>query len=58
MMSSEGDWPFAGSASNNGMHPTPHHGVSHEPCVGARVMPGVMLLLLSGNGEEILRLQI
>ena len=27
--------------SNNGMHPTPHHGASHVRCTGARVMPGV-----------------
>jgi hypothetical protein len=29
------------AASNNGMHPTPHHGPSHVRCAGARVMPGV-----------------
>ena len=27
--------------SNNGMHPTPHHGASHARCAGARVMPSV-----------------
>jgi len=30
---------------NNGMHPTPYHAASHESCMGARVMPGVMPLL-------------
>jgi len=30
------------AAHNNGMHPTPHHEVSHVSCAGARVMPGVM----------------
>jgi len=34
---------------NNGMHPTPLHEVSHEACVGARVMPGVRLLILLGR---------
>jgi hypothetical protein len=29
------------TASNNGMHPTPHHGAFHVDCAGARVMPGV-----------------
>jgi hypothetical protein len=35
------------AAPNNGMHPTPLHGPSHGTCVGARVMPGVMLLLVT-----------
>jgi hypothetical protein len=34
---------------NNGMHPTPHQQIFHARCVGARVMPGVSLLL---NSQE------
>jgi hypothetical protein len=35
------------AAPNNGMHPTPHHEVSHVRCLWARVMPGVSLLLFN-----------
>ena len=41
------------AAPNNGMHPTPHHEASHGSCVGARVMPGVRLLI-GGNVKPVL----
>ena len=34
---------------NNGMHPTPRHGASHARYAGARVMPGVGLLLIANH---------
>jgi len=40
--------PFVISGrANNGMHPTPHHGVFHAAWAGARVMPGVRRLTFS-----------
>ncbi len=35
----------ARAAPKNGMRPTPHQRASHARCVGARVMPGVRLLI-------------
>lgn len=48
---------------NNGMHPTPRHRVSHESCVGARVMPGVRwqqsdILPQMGAAGEILEVSL
>jgi len=42
---------------NNGMHPTPLQRASHVRCVGARVMPGVRLLLSDYSLDEILLLK-
>jgi hypothetical protein len=39
---------YAAAKSNNGMHPTPHQHASHVSCLGARVMPGVILLMRFG----------
>ena len=37
---------------NYGMHPTPLQHVSHDCCVGARVMPGVRHLLSYRDGTN------
>ena len=38
---------------DNGLHPTPHHELSHVRCVGARVMPGVRRLNLISTLEGL-----
>jgi hypothetical protein len=44
---------FVWAEANNGMHPMPHHDASHEPCVGARVMPGVRRLIANHENEGL-----
>ena len=38
--------------ANIGLHTTPYHGLSHDNCARARVMPGVRLLSILILREE------